>query len=47
MSFLLIDMAQVVKIFSHVRQELTYSIVDIVGADVLATQGARALTTMI
>ena len=41
MSFLHIDVVQVVEILSHVRQELTY-IVNIMDADVLATQEARA-----
>ena len=36
------DMAQVVEILPHV-----FYIVNIMGADVLATQGARALATMI
>ena len=42
-------MIQVVEILLHVRQELTYQvfyIVNIMGADVLATQGARASATM-
>ena len=40
-------MTQVVEILSHVRQELTYVIVTIIGADVLVTQGARASAIMI
>ena len=42
-------MMQVVEILLQVRQELTYQvfyIVNIMGADVLATQGARASATM-
>ena len=48
MSFLHIDMAQVVEIFpfSKTRTYLLY-IVSIMGADVLATQGARTSATMI
>ena len=56
MSFLHIDMTQVVEILPQVRQELTYSTysqyppilhtVNIMGADVLVMQGARALETM-
>ena len=38
MSFLHIDKAQVVEILPQVRHESTYSIVNIMGADVLATQ---------
>ena len=49
MSFLHIDMVQVVPIFSYVNQELTIwsDIVSIMGADVLATQGAKASATLI
>ena len=47
MSFLHADMTQVAETLPQIRQELTYSTVNIVGADVLATQGARASTTMI
>ena len=54
MSFFHIDMAQVVEILPQVWQELTYStraywfyIVNIMGAYVLGTQGARASATMI
>ena len=44
MSFLYIDLIQVVKTLPHVRQELTYSTMD---ADILAVQGTRASATMI
>ena len=47
MSFLQIDMAQVIEILPQVRKELSYSTVSTMGADVLATQGARASATMI
>ena len=48
MSFLHIDMMQVVEILPQVRQELNLLyIVNIMGADVLATQGAKASATMI
>ena len=42
-------MTQVVEILSCVRQGRTYStyIVNIMGADVLATEGAQASATMI
>ena len=42
-------MTRVVKIIPHARQELTYFayIVNVMGADVLATQGARASATSI
>ena len=40
-------MTWVVEILPQVRQELAYSTVNIMGADVLATQGARASATMI
>ena len=47
-SFLHIDKAQVVQIVSQVRQGLTlFYIVNIMGADVLLTQGARASSAMI
>ena len=39
-------MTQEIKILPHVRQDLTY-IVNIIGADVLATQGAKASATVI
>ena len=40
-------MPEVVEIFPRVRQELTYFyIFNIMGADVLATQGARVSATM-
>ena len=42
-----IDMTQVVEILPRVRQELTYSALNIMVADVLVTQGARASATMI
>ena len=47
MSFRHIDMTQVVEILPQVRQECTCSTVNIMGADVLATQGTRASATMI
>ena len=48
MSFLRIDMTQATEIIPEVRQELAYStIVNIMGVDVLATQGARASAAMI
>ena len=47
MSFLHIHMTQVVEILPQIRQGPTYSTVSIMGADVLATQGARASATMI
>ena len=48
MSFLHIDMTQVVEIFLRVWQELTYFYkVNIMGVYVLATQGARISATMI
>ena len=48
MSFLHTDMTQVIEILPHVRQELNlFYIVNIMGADVLATQGARASATML
>ena len=51
MSFLHIGMAQVVEILSHVRQELTYVrilyLFNTMGANVLATQGAKASAAMI
>ena len=41
-------MTQVVEIFTQVRQGPTYSIiVNVMAADILATQGARAAATMI
>ena len=40
-------MTQVIEIFPHVRQEHSYSTVNIMGADVLVTQGASACGTMI
>ena len=40
-------MAQVVEIIPHVWQELVNSTVNIMGADVLATQRTRAAATMI
>ena len=49
MSLLHIHMTQVVEIFPKVRQEridLIY-IINIMGADVLATQGARTSAAMI
>ena len=48
MSFLHIDMTQVIEILPQVktRSYLIY-IVNIMGADVLATQGARSSSTMI
>ena len=46
MSFLHIDMTRVVGILPQIRQELTYSTVSIMGADVLAMQGASASTTI-
>ena len=46
MSFLHIDMTQVVEMLSLVRIYLFY-MANIIGADDLATQGARASTTMI
>ena len=43
MSFLHIDMTHVVEILPQVRQELyLFYMVSIMGAEVLATQGARA-----
>ena len=39
-------MAQVVEIFSYIRQELTYYIVNIMYADILVMQGARASAVM-
>ena len=43
MSLLQIDMTRVVEISPQVRQELTlFYIVNIMSADVLETQGARA-----
>ena len=48
MSFLHIDMSQVVEILPRVRQECNlFYIVNSMGADVLARQGARASATMI
>ena len=49
MSFLHIDMTQLVEILPQVRQGPTYLfyIVNIMVADVLATKGARASATMI
>ena len=47
MSFLYIDMTQVVEILPHVRQGPTYSTSSIMFASVLATQGARASATTI
>ena len=47
MSFLHINITQVVEILPQVGREHTYSTVNIKGADVLATQGARASATMI
>ena len=44
-SFLHTDMTQGVEIFPHVRLELTYSTVNIMGPDGLAMQGARASAT--
>ena len=48
-SFLHIDTMQVVEILPQIRQEPTglFCIVNIMAADVLATQGARASATMI
>ena len=47
MSFLHIDMAQVVEILSQANQRPTYYTVNIMAADVLAMKGARASATMI
>ena len=47
MSLLHINMTQVVEVLPRVRQELTYSALNIMVADVLVTQGARASATMI
>ena len=48
MSFLHIDIIQVVEILPQVWQDLNlFYIINIMGADVLATQGARASATMI
>ena len=47
MSSLHIGMTQVVEIFSQVRQGRAYSTINIVDADVLATQGERAPPIMI
>ena len=47
LSFPYTGMTQVVEILSHVRQGLAYSIINIMAADVLATQEARASATMI
>ena len=47
MLFLHIDMTQVAAIFPQVSQESTYCTVNIMGADVLVTQGARASATTI
>ena len=47
-SFLHTDKSQVAEILPHVRQELNlFYIANIMGADVLATQGARASAFMI
>ena len=47
MSFLRTDKTQVVEIPPRVRQGPVYYIINIMAADVLATQGARASATMI
>ena len=48
MSFLRIGKTQATEIIPEVRQKLAYStIVNIMGVDVLATQGARASAAMI
>ena len=47
MSLFHIITTKVVEILPQVRQELTYSTVNIMGADVLAMQGASTSTTMI
>ena len=47
MSFLHTEMTQVVEILPQLRQDYLFYIVNIMGADVLATQGARASATMI
>ena len=46
-SFLHVDMTQVVEILPQVRRTYLSYMVNIMGADVLATQGARASATMI
>ena len=48
-SFLNTDMIRVFEVLPHVRQELTYSpkSINIMGDDVLATQGARASAIII
>ena len=46
MSYLHIDLTQVFEILPQVWQELFYMI-NVMGADVLASQGARASATMI
>ena len=40
-------MAQVAEILSYIRLELIFYIANTIGVDVLATQGARASSTMI
>ena len=48
MLFLHIDMTQVVEIFPQVRWEFIYTTsVNIISADQVVTQGARASTSMI
>ena len=47
MSFLHIDMTQVVEILPQIRQGPTHSTVNIMAAGVLATQEARTSAVMI
>ena len=47
LSFLHTDMTQVVEILSCDKDKDLFYIVNIMGADVLATQGPRASATMI
>ena len=47
MSFLHIDMIQVVEILPQIRQGPTHYLVNIMAAGVLATQGARASAAML
>ena len=47
MLFLHIDMTQVVEILPQARQDLPILYVNIMAADVLVTQGARASAAMI
>ena len=47
MSFLHIDITQIVEIFPQVKRAYLFYIFNIMGVDVLATQGARASGTMI